>query len=200
MRLTIGPLLLAALSLARPASSQDRSTQVPQTNSPVELTISGPRLIHRGDALKFRVTLTNRSMAPIAWRVPDSFETTGFIWRIADTDGHRLPPPVYIGPVHYIYVCGTPSPISDRSIFILQSQEKMEYDHAGDPSDSFSFPGKGFYRVSLKYVLDPGLGEGPYRLPDKELGLYAPGHKFDHLEKMPRFEVVSNEWQIILAD
>lgn len=200
MRVAIGPLILAAFSLACPARSQYRSTQVPQSASPVELTISGPRLIHRGDALKFQVTLTNRSAAPIAWRIPLFLETTGFIWRITDTGGRLLPPYVYTGPVEY--VCGLTSPPSDRDIFILQPQEKMEYAFAGDPSDSFSFPGKGFYRVSLKYVLAPTtfVAEAPYRPPDEKPDPYTPRQKIDLLQRMPRFEATSNEWQLYLAD
>jgi hypothetical protein len=54
------------------------------------LRISGPRLIRRGDKLKFNATLTNRSDKPAALRFPHSFfDRTQFDWRITNAVGRR---------------------------------------------------------------------------------------------------------------
>lgn len=144
---------LLSLALATPLSvvAQDRSP----LPSPVEIRISGPRLIRRGDALKFHVTFTNRADIPLALRFPHWWEqTTKLVWRINDVGGRLLPPHIDTGP--QLPSCPIDNPISDWDIEVLAPHETRDYSYlAGDPSDYFSFPRKGFYVVSLTYILDP---------------------------------------------
>jgi len=197
-------LLLAGFFLFNLSVPLHLSGQTPKSlsaASPLELQISGPRLIHRGQTLKFNVTLTNRSDKPVAFRFPFEFDDeTRFAWRITDTGGRLLPPPVYTGPP--IFVCPVTGPVTDSAITVLQPGEKMEYPNAGDPSDQFAFPGKGFYRVTLTYVLVPTsyIEVARFRPPDKKPGRYTPQQKIEMLKAQPRFEAVSNVWQFYLAD
>jgi hypothetical protein len=203
---SLAPLLLfPALFLASSAHAQSVPAQTqaptPAAISPVEVTITGPRLIHRGDALKFHVMVTNHSDAPIALRFPRGLgDTTRLDWKITYPAGRTIPPYVYNGPV--FYYCPVVSGPSDEDILIVQPHQTQEYPYAGDPSDYFVFPGKGFYRVSLNYVLDPTypVVEAKYRPPDEPPSPYTPRQKLELLRKMPHIEVTSNVWQLYLTD
>jgi hypothetical protein len=193
--------LLIALSVPAYSSGQTQ-TSAPSgpAISPIELTISGPRYIRRGDDLKFKVTLTNRSDKPVAVRSHLLFgEETGFSWRITDYAGRPLPPHIYD---EKLFVCPVTGPVMDFMITVLQPGEKMDYPFAGDPSDSFMFPGKGFYRVTLSYVLAPVqyVAVGPFRPPDEKPGAYTPQQKVEMIKNQPRFETTSNVWQMYLGD
>jgi len=191
-------LLAIALALPLPASAQAR----PVSASPIEVRISGPRLIHRGDALKFLVTFNNRTDKPVALRLPRLLEdTTKLSWRVTDTNGHLLPPHIYTGPA--LTFCPITSPLSDWDIEVLAPHETQDYSYrAGDPSDDFAFPGKGFYRVSLTYILDPStpITKAPYEVPSNEPDPYTPDEKIAKFKQTPRIETTSNEWQLYLTD
>jgi hypothetical protein len=193
--------LLIALSVPAYSSGQTQSSapSAPAV-SPIEVTISGPRYIRLGGDLKFKVTLTNRSDKPVAVRSHLLFgEETGFIWRITDHGGRLLPPHIYD---EKLLVCPVTGPVMDFMITVLQPGEKMDYPFAGDPSDSFVFPGKGFYRVTLSYVLAPVqyVAVAPFRPPDEKPGAYTPQQKVEMIKNQPRFETTSNVWQMYLGD
>jgi hypothetical protein len=192
--------LLIALSVPSYSSGQTQ-TSAPSAPavSPIELTISGPRHIRLGDDLNFKVTLTNRSDKPVAVRSHLLFgEETGFTWRVTDFGGRVLPPRIY----EKQYFCPVTGPVMDYMVTVLQPGEKMDYPFAGDPSNSFVFPGKGFYRVTLSYVLAPVqyVAVGPFRPPDEKPGLYSPQQKVEMVKTQPRFQTVSNVWQMYLGD
>ena len=191
--------LLVALSVPAysPGRPQDASTAAPS----IELTISGPRLIHGGQTLKFNVTLTNRSGKPLAFRPPFGYyDTTQFSWRITDTGGRLLPPHVYDGPP--VFICPLTGPVTDRLITILQPGEKMEFPYAGDPSDDYVFHGKGFYRVTLTYVQGPNqfVELAQFRPPNEKPEAYTPEQKIEMLKNQGSFEVISNVWTMYLTD
>ena len=190
--------LLFALPLpAIPASQAVDSAPKP----PVEMRISGPRLIRRGDKLNFHVEMINRSDKPIAVRPQFGYyDATGFEWRITDAGGRVLPAPVYDGPP--IFICPVTGPVPDKMITILKPGEKADYsEYVSDPSNSFVFKGKGFYRATLSYRLQQtnnvavcdlcGQGE-----PEE----YTPQQKVDMLKSMGTFEATSNEWQMYLTE
>jgi len=191
-------LVAVALVSPLPARAQAHVVSAPL----IEVRISGPRLIRRGDDLKFLVTFTNRTDKPIALRLPRLWEdSTKLTWRVTDTSGHLLPPHVYTSPA--LPVCPITSPLSDWDIEVLAPHETRDYSYlAGDPSDAFSFPGKGFYRVSLKYVLDPStpINKAPYEVPSNEPNLYTPDEKLAMFKQTPRIEATSDEWQLYLVD
>jgi hypothetical protein len=193
-------LALLAVALVFPVSA--RTEAHPASTSPIEVRISGPRLIRRGDALKFLVTFTNRTDKPIALRLPRLWDDpTKLTWRVTDTSGHLLPPHVYTDPA--LGFCPVTSPLSDLDIEVLAPHETRDYSYrAGDPSDEFSFPGKGFYRVSLTYILDPStpIAKAPYEVPSNEPDPYTPDEKLALFKQTPRIETTSIEWQLYLID
>ena len=200
MRSLSGILVLSTVLLAAAARPQ---TQPSQTAQPIELRLTGPRLIRRGDHLKFTLTITNRSDAPAALRFPRIMgdTTTQFVWRVTDTGGRLLPPHVYEGPIESY--CPVTSGPSDWDIVVLAPHETMKHDYAGDPTDDFAFPGKGFYRISVKYVLDPNprLVEAPYEVPNIDKPeTYTAKEKIEMSRNMPHVEVTSNEWSMYLGD
>ena len=199
--ITSAALLIALSVPSYPSGQAQTSAPCAPVVSPIEVTISGPRHIRRGDDLKFKVTLTNRSDKPVAFRPPFLYgEETRFFWRITDYGGRLLPPYVYDGPRQGI--CPVTGPLMDFMITVLQPGEKMDYPFAGDPSDSFVFPGKGFYRITLSYVLAPiqYVTVAPFRPPDEKPGAYTPQQKVEMIKNQPRFETTSNIWQIYLGD
>lgn len=93
MRHFVMSALLLVMLLTSPLHSPAPVRQRRNVGQPLELRISGPRLIHRGDSLKFDVALINRSGEPLALRFPQLFDDpTRFTWSITDTSGRRLSP------------------------------------------------------------------------------------------------------------
>lgn len=199
MRRALAVALFACFLTAGPAHSLDQAA--PIAVAPVQISISGPHLIRRGETLKFNVTLTNRSDKPVALRFPFLFDDeTRFLWNITNASGRTLPPQVYDGPP--VYYCPVTGAVNDMMISVLQPGEKMDYQFAGDPSDDFVFTGKGYYHVSLKYVLAPtrNIEEARYRPPDEKVELYTPRQKIEMLQNMPRIEATSNVWTMYLTE
>jgi hypothetical protein len=118
----------------------------------VELEITGPRLIHRGDALHYRAFLTNHSPETIIIPAPNGMLRASTNWTTTDTAGKELPTPRWEG--GYCPVTGLPS-VNDSDFVSLKSGERIEIPVPGDPSDLVVFPGKGFYLVTLNYQFYP---------------------------------------------
>jgi hypothetical protein len=121
---------VCALGLATPPALTARSDNA-TVSAPVELEITGPRLIHRGHELRFRAFLTNRSPETIIIPAPNGMLRASTNWKTTDTAGKELPTPRWEG--GYCPVTGLPS--------------------VGD--SDFVFPGKGFYLVTLSYHFSP---------------------------------------------
>ncbi len=190
-----------ALGIPGYAPGQSQSQPSAANASPIELRIAGPHLIRRGHSLKFHVEMINRSDKPITVRDHWLYgEATGFDWKITEAGGRVLPAPVHSGPP--VFICPVTGPVIDRNITILKSGEKAEYSElVGDPSDSFVFKGKGFYRVSLRYTLEQTnqIIAWEYSPPVDAQG-YTPQQKIALLKSMGYIEATSNEWQLYLTE
>lgn len=192
------------LALSLPALPAQPTQKTAASAAPLEVSISGPRLISREDHLNFTLTLTNRSSKPVAVRFPNddglSLGPSRIEWRITDSGGRLLPPYIYDGPP-IVYCPVVPLP-SDLEISILQPGEKITFDNAGDPSYTFAFRGKGYYRVTLNYVFSPGshVVVSDHRPPNEKPEPYTPQQKVDMLKAMPGFTATSNVWQMYQVD
>jgi hypothetical protein len=142
---------VCALGLATPPALTARSDNA-TVSAPVELEITGPRLIHRGHELRFRAFLTNRSPETIIIPAPNGMLRASTNWKTTDTAGKELPTPRWEG--GYCPVTGLPS-VGDSDFVFLKSGERIEIPVPGDPSDLVVFPGKGFYLVTLSYQFTP---------------------------------------------
>jgi hypothetical protein len=197
--------LLVVLSVPGYSPGQSPASAVTPAAPPIELRISGPRLIRRGQTLNFKVTLTNRSDKAIAVHRPfGMFDQTKLDWLITDTAGRPLAPRVYEFPKN-VFVCPVIGPFPDRVIEVIQPGETIDFSYAGDPSDDFLFRGKGFYRVSLTYVLrqHPDVVES-YHYPNEKPEAYTPHQKVEMFHEMfsatQSINATSNVWQLYLAD
>lgn len=156
---------LMPLALLISARSQGQAVGGTASSTPVELTISGPLVIHVGENLQFTATLTNRSTQVIA--VPaigsqDWIYMVGEWWKIADKSGRllRFKPPT---DQPYDHMVGMPI-LRDSDFILLKPGEKIEYgrETLGDPSDRFLFPRRGTYFVSLSWKFcAPNVQHGP---------------------------------------
>lgn len=193
--------VLFAVACSAYAQGQSPTTApAPSTIAPIGLRITGPRLMRRGDSLKFYVEMINRSGKPIAVRGGFGYyDATGFDWKITDTGGRVLPAPIYDGPP--ILICPVTGPVPDKVITILKPGEKADYSgYVGDPSNSFVFPGKGFYRVTLHYTLDQTKEVAVCQFCGTSQEEYTPQQKVDILKSMGNFEATSNVWQMYLTE
>jgi hypothetical protein len=197
MRRILGFLFLSALLIPNSLYSQtDYRQQQSKTNSPLDIVISGPVLIRPGQSLIFKVTLINRSSAPvaIAGYIPGSVGDT-FSWTISDSSGRELRRPE---PKEFI--CGNGPPLLDDKLFVLQPGEKFEYKDAGDPSGMYVFAGKGNYRVTIRYQFAPPDSTRPLDKNDYQLhgdGAINPS-KLEVLRRTPPINVTSNTWNMVL--
>lgn len=186
--------LLAALgTLAVPPSKAQRD--VPTL---VELQLSGPRLIRRGDTLHFKAVLVNRSTKPVAFALRQGgWDCDGvFSWAITDAGGHLLPP-VPRDPIQGMICCLT-SGISEEEVIVLQPGEKHEVPALSDPSDVFAFHGKGFYKVTLQFLFRPGIVNQEDGRSFEEV--VKSGSKLDLAFRTGAVGAVSNIWNVYLAD
>jgi len=143
-------LLLALASICSASPGQTGQSAKP---APVELAISGPSVIHRGDKLWFTATLTNRSDATIA--VPSATSSIAWWymidggWSITDKKGKELASK----PTGAFDNVNSMPTFKDSDFVLLKPGEQIEYDHEilGDPSDRFLFPGNGIFDVSLRW-------------------------------------------------
>jgi len=193
--------LLLALALMSPASQG----QIAEPAKPaVELAISGPQVVHRGDNLWFTATLTNRSGEVLAVPSPKGGNGWWYMggpgWKIVDKSGKQLK----FKP-GTACLCDNPGGASfrDGDFVLLEPGAKIEYQHEaiGDPSDKFIFPRGGTFFASLSWsfcaprvkTMDNGSLAytcGVTRSLSQPLK--------DVLERSPSFEVQSNVWKISL--
>jgi hypothetical protein len=143
--------LACAVTRAMLPAATARGDEVAQPAA-VQLEITGPRLIHRGDEVHFRVFLTNRSPETIIIPSPTGACEPGLVWLITDSAGKPLPPPPAVG--FFCPVTGRPA-VGDSDFVLLNRGERIEIPVDGDPTDSVMFRGEGFYRVSVTYHFYP---------------------------------------------
>jgi hypothetical protein len=99
---------------------------------------------------------------------------------------------------------GTPKVVDDNFVF-LQPGEQVQIAIPADPSDYFTFPGKGFYRVSLQvWFTPPSAGHSADGSQRWFSGVADPSAmRPDRLEKVmssPRIEATSNVWTMYLSE
>jgi hypothetical protein len=192
--------LLLALAMMSPSSQG----QIGEPAKPAaELAISGPQVVHRGDNLWFTATLTNRSNATIALPSSTSSICWWYMieggWSITDKKGKELPSK----PTGAFDNTVSMPTFKDSDFVLLKPGEKIEYNHEtlGDPSDTFLFPGNGFFEVSLRWhfcaptVKDLPNGTVAYTCGVTRL-LSQPVREI--LLATPSFDVNSNVWNIRL--
>jgi len=199
MRRVIWPVAALCLVLVS-AGEASRSQTLARASSPLELQISGPRLIHRGEKLQFKAVVVNRSQRPVAFAFRQGgWDCDGvFRWTITDTADRLLPTPE---PVRGI--CCLTSAVREDEIVVLQPGEKRETPELSDPSDFYRFPGNGFYRVRLRLVflaevlMNDGRGHYHYLAPEE---VSEPKSNLELAVKSGRIDVTSNTWNVYLAD
>jgi hypothetical protein len=190
-----------------PANPHGSPDQLASGSSPVKLIISGPLLIHAGQALNFKATLLNRSAEPIAIPIADSCpwcSEGGHWWKITDKFGKPLAPRAELlkKEIPIDNVREMPR-YHDRDFVVLKPGEKIEYDikNIGDPSDDVVFPGKGIYLVSLSWSFHaPEVNHLPNGNISYRFGVtsdMSPAIE-EVLLRTPRFEVQSNVWTMSL--
>jgi hypothetical protein len=199
-------LRLLPLVLLAVASLAHGQTGASATNpSPVELVISGPHVIHRGDNLWFTATLTNRSSQIIAVPARDSGRGWVYIgggwWKIVDRSRKQLQ--YKLGTVALTdNNIGMPT-YQDSDFVLLKPGEKIEYTHEtlGDPSDKFIFPGDGTFFVSLSWSFcPPKVKPEPNDAVGYTCGITRALSQSvkEVLLATPSYEVHSNVWKISL--
>lgn len=189
---------LFGLSVAGAGAVQAQTTA--STKSPLAIQISGPRQIHRDFPIKMKVTFTNHSAAPLALHFPFFFgDSTRLDWVVTDGSGHQLQPPI---PKERLLVCPVTGPLMHWNITVLEPGEAMDYEFAGDPSDSVVFEGKGFYRISLRYMLTAtnDVAVSSHSPANEKLSKYTPEQKVAMIKTTPQLEIISNEWIVFLTE
>ncbi len=173
----------------------------------VQLTISGPQLIHASQDLTFRASLVNRSAEPIVVPSPTGWYQAALTWKITDTSGKVLQPNKHWKVFTDNVGAGQGPAFKDADFVLLKPGEKTEIMNLGDPADRFTFEGKAFYEVTLHYSFSPPLntpqivvGQGP-DAEHSQFGLYhstlSPELK-SRLLKNP-IEATSNKWTMYLG-
>ena len=203
MRLFAWPVAAFWLFLGSASGEAKHGRSAAAAESPLELQISGPRLIQRGQKLKFKGVVINRSHVPVAFAFRQGgWDCDGaFRWMIVDLSDHLLPPPPR-EPVQGMICCLTDS-VGENEIVVLQPGEKRETPELGDPSNLYAFPRNGFYRVSLRlmyspaFVVDDEHGR-PRQLKREEV--IEPKSKLELAVKTGPIDVTSNAWNVYLAD
>ena len=187
MRFTVFGLLGLFLAICDNAPAQ----KVPSTpQAPLELRISGPGILHTGQTLFFKVTLINRSSAPIAisTREPGTTLPT-FSWRIRNLSGERNPtrePHVIVCPLSGV-------PLKDSDIIVLRPGEHFDVQKPGDPSETFIFPGKGLYFATYAYSFSAWVLDRKNEKTITESAALSPKY-IELLKNTPALSVVSNAW------
>jgi hypothetical protein len=191
---SIAVALLFTMGLPAYAPSQPQ-TRTPDT-SLIELRITGPRLIRVGEKLSFKGVIANNSTQPIAFALRQGgWDCDGvFSWKITDAADRQLPP-MERPPVTGMICCLT-SGVSEDELIVLQPGQKYELPELSDPSDDFTFPGKGFYRVSLRFFYRPAMIDDG-RKPEE---IAKPGSKWELALRTGVLDLTSNAWNVYLTD
>lgn len=129
--------------------------------APLALTIIGPHSVHRGQKLKFKAVLTNRSSAPITLASREASLDFDLTWTISDSSWHELPRKVVHGfacPVGGKRWSDKPvRRLKNSDLTLLQPGDKLEFVFE-DVSVDYVFPGHGSYQVTASYTyVPPGL-------------------------------------------
>jgi hypothetical protein len=180
------------------AAQQPEAASPPRSNDAnVELTISGPRVIRAGEDLRFRAFIVNRSSDVIAIPSPTYPYGCGLGWTITDRSGRTLP--MRLG-TPYCPLRELP-PIRDGDFILVQPGQRVELKEIGDPSNCFLFPGRGFYRVSLRFVFDR---------PSRKLATFGTNGRFprtsvseqslETLLQAPAIDASSAPWTLYLTN
>ena len=189
--MTFATMFVAAAMLLLGGASQAQVPANRPTPAGLELQISGPRLIRRGDALRFKGKIVNHSANAVAFALRQgNWDCDGvFRWKITDASKRQLPS-FETAPVRGMVCCMT-SPVAEDELIVLRPGEEYALSELSDPSDFFPFPGKGFYRVSLRLIFEPEVVDARQ---------VKPGSRWELAVKTGRVDVWSNEWQMYLTD
>lgn len=180
-------------------------TRADSSSSPVELSITGPMIVHKGDHLWFAAVLKNQSTATIA--VPSHrseifwWYTLEGGWTITDGKGRALKS-TQADVVRFDNMRHMPT-FKDSDFVLLEPGETIEYGHenVGDPSDLFVFPGSGSYKVRLAWHFctptEKKLATDSIAYTCGITSGLSQALK-DKLLSTPSFDVRSNVWNITL--
>ena len=124
----------------------------------LELRISGPKIIHRGDRVEFKAMLINHSSAAVLIGPPERSRQLAFSswWDADDASGA----PVDHETIGYCPVNGADYShkwrLTDSLIRLLQPGESAEVPLTfPDPRDPLKFRKKGTYQLTLHYFFNP---------------------------------------------
>jgi hypothetical protein len=158
-RLLSSALLLAMTIPVYSASPQKQ----PRPQDPLELKIIGPRLIHEGQNVKFKIVLTNRSLTPIVLASRDSRLDFDLTWTISDSSGRELPRKQFKGLICPVggkgWYKNQTRRMSNSDVTVLQPGEALEF-HLEDVTGSYVFPSRGRYQAVFAYNYVPPKLEG----------------------------------------
>jgi len=188
------PALLAVYGLLALAIASHALGQTTSNTSSLELRISGPRLIRRGDKLTFRAVIINHSSKPVAFAFRrGGWDCDGvFRWTITDAGDRELPLIPHETDRHSMICCLT-SGLSERDIVVLQPGESRDTPILTDPSDIYAFPRNGFYKVTLRFGFDPSGQADSLRPP-------GPTPHMELARQTGALGLTSNVWNLYLAD
>lgn len=172
-RITLALLLALLLAIfggiyfhRRPAgqTTQVPTVQIPQVSpeTALELVITGPKSVRRGQGMRFDSALINHSAAPIVINAPNPalvrlhgyFELT---WSATEASrGMVMPRQIGICPV------GGPGfahpgnwVVHDDQVTVLQPGQRYELDYRDDPSDYLQLSRRGHYLLTKSYRFEP---------------------------------------------
>lgn len=184
--------MFAVVLVAMLGSASNAQIATDHTLPPgLELQISGPRLIRRGEKLRFTGKILNHSANPVAFALRQGgWDCDGaFRWKITDTREQQLPPLRHDAVPGM--VCCLTSHVSEDELIVLNPGEELALSGLSDPSDFFTFPRNGFYRVSLRFIFDPYI---------TDVRQVKAGSRWEEAVKTGRVDVWSNEWHMYLTD
>ena len=204
LRFSTVPLVFLALASAS-SIARGQTGGSPAAPAPVELVISGPHVVHRGDNLWFTATLTNRSGQVLAVPSTNGGKAWTYMagpwWKIVDRSGKQLKfkPGTECFCDHNIGAVN----FQDSDFVLLKPGETIEYKHESlrDPSDKFIFPGEGTFFVTLSWSFcapraKPG-DNGSVGYTCGVTGALSPSIR-EAVLATPSFDVQSNVWKLSL--
>lgn len=171
----------------------------------LELRISGPKIIHRGDHVEFKATLMNRSSVAVLIGPSERSRELAFSswWDATDASG------VSVGQetIGYCPVNGADYShkwrLTDDSIKILKPGESTDVSLTfPDPRDPLKFRKKGTYQLTLHYFFHPpgheaNTKDGKLVLTNYETSALSPANT-KALREATGFSVVSAPVTIVL--
>jgi len=151
--------LLIALNVPSYSLGQTQaSTPSARVVSPIELTVSGPKIIHRRDDVEFKAVLINHSTVPVLISPPERSHEPVFAswWDATDASGAMLDQEL----IGYCPVDGSDYSrkwrLTDSSIRLLKPGESAEVPLTfRDPRALLKFRKKRTYQLTLHYFFNP---------------------------------------------